>query len=460
LVPITAHVAHHVRHIPARRLALVGGGLAILALASAWNSPATADPARSTAAQRGALTATATGFGTPLYYPDIVGDTYFNTVGADGSILATSDDSRGANGACANRGGDIVILHASGTGPKHLTVTTVNCMVSYGPRGGGKASPDGCSWKTGGITRIGVTVYVAVARQLHQCSVGLQANGLQPSFDASIIKSSDGGRTWTNPWGVTGSNGAAPPYDSTLNRYQAMFPGQSFSAPFFIQYGPGNTQTADGADKYLYAVSNDGFAYNGSYLHLGRVPLAKVQTAGAWEFYHGAIGGAGRFWASSPVGATRVLHAQHGLSQPAIQYLPTVQRYVLTTFSYTRAAADFPTSAETPYTRIRIYSAPKPWGPWTKIFEHSSQRSLWCATSPCVMTQQPGASALNVGTPDDWLGLYDPALVQKFVFTRPLDAQAIFTSGDFKNPSRYPGEHLYRLHVIPFDLSLLLQSGP
>ena len=428
--------------------------MAALGIATAPDTVAAADPTSAAAAP---LTASATPFATPHYYPAVYGDTYFNTVGPVGGIIATSDDSRGADDACATRGGDIVILHMGGADPAHLRVTTVNCMTGYGPRGGG-ASPDGCSWKTGGITRIHQAIYVAVARQLRQCTYGKEANGLQPSFNASIIKSVDGGQTWTNPWGRTRHDGAAPLWDSQLNRYQAMFPGQSFSAPFFIQYGPGNSQTVDGADKYLYAVSNDGYAYNGSYLHLARVPLSKIQTASAWQFYHGLVGGAGHYWTSSVAGATRVLHAQNGLSQPAIQYVPALRRYVLLTFFYSRAGTDFPTPAETPYTRWRMYTAPKPWGPWTKALGRGSQRTIWCASSPCPLTEQPGSTSLSVGTPDDWLGLYDPTLVQRFVFSQPLTDQAVFTSGDFKNEARYDGEHLYRLHAIPFNLAAVLGS--
>ena len=394
-------------------------------------------------------------FATPHYYPTAVGDTYFNTVGPAGGILATTNDTRGIDTACGTRGSDIAILQFAGADPADLGGRTVNCMTDFGPLGGGN-SPDGCSWKTGGITRIGKVVYLAVARQLRTCTRGLEANGLQPSFHASIMKSVDGGRTWTNPWGATAHNGAAPPYIAKLHRYKAMFPGQSFSAPFFIQYGPGNTQTVDGANKYLYAVSNDGYAYNGNYLHLARVPLNKVQTTSAWQFYHGTVGGGGVYWTNSPVGATRVLQAKHGISQPAIQYVPALKRYVLVTFSFTRAGADFPTPNETPYTHLRFYSAPKPWGPWTKVLDQASQRSLWCTASPCQLVQQPGSTSVSVGSPDDWLGLYDPALVQKFVFTHPLDDQALFTSGDWKNSSRYPGEVLYRLHAIPLDLTRIL----
>jgi hypothetical protein len=402
--------------------------------------------------------ATETRFATAQYFPSAWGDTYYNTVGSNGDIITTVNDSKGLDYSCGTYGSDIAILGASGDEPTALTLSTINCMNSYGPiAGGGKGkTPDGCSWKSGGITRIGKVIYLAIARQLNACSVGKQANGLQPSINSSVIKSTDSGKTWTNAWGVTSADGAAPKWEAKLNRYQAMFPGQAFPAPFFIQYGPGNTQTVDGADKYLYAVSTDGYAYDGNYLHLARVPLNKVLTASAWQFYHGRVGGAGALWTSSPAGATRVVQARHGLSQPAIQYVPALKRYVMTTFYYSLPGTNFPTLQQTPYTRFQMYTAPKPWGPWTHVYDHGAQRNLWCTASPCPLVSQPDGAQLTVGTPDDWLGLYDPALVQKFVFTRPLSDQALFTCGDWKNRDAYPGEDLYRLHVLPFDLSAVL----
>jgi hypothetical protein len=394
------------------------------------------------------------GFGAPHYFPTVADDTFYNTVGADGAILTTANDSTGVAHSCTSRGSDITILEMRGPNPGRLAVSTVNCMVGYGPRGGGK-SPDGCSWKTGGITRIGTAIYLTVARQLKQCSRGHEANGLQPSYDASIIKSVDGGLTWTNPWGRTDSAGAAPLWNPTLHRYDAMFPGRTFSAPFFIQYGPGNTQTVDGADKYLYVVSTDGYVYNGSELYLARVPLDKIQTRSAWQFYDGAPGGQPT-WTTSIAGATSVLQARRALSQPAIQYIPALHKYVLFTSKFTRARATFPSPAQTPYTELSAYVSPKPWGPWTKVFAHSGQRSLWCASTPCKLTRQPGSTSIGLGAPGDWLGLYDPALVQKFVFTRPLSQQALLSSGDWKNAGHYRGEQLNRLHILPVDLTTVL----
>jgi hypothetical protein len=394
-------------------------------------------------------------FNRPYYYPSVNGDTYFNTVAPDGGILATADDTHGANNGCAIAR-DIAIVSMKGSSPDHLQASTVNCMISFGVRGGGR-SPDGCSWKTGGITRVGNVVYLAVARQLRRCSAGRSAHGLQPSFDASIIASTDGGHTWTNPWGVTGRQGSAPAWNPKAHRYRAMFAGQQFSAPFFIQYGPGNTHTADGADKYLYAVSNDGYAYNGNYLHLARVPINRALHRTAWRYYHGKIGGGGASWTTRNAGATRVLQVRRGLSQPSIQYLPAFHRYLLTTFTYSRARSDFPNRTQTPFTRVRFYTAPHPWGPWTRKLDVGARRDIWCRRA-CSLTREPGDAVVNVGRPSDWLGFYDPCLVQKFVFSRALRSQAILTSGDFRNQTRYRRENLYRLHAIPFDLAALIRG--
>jgi hypothetical protein len=79
------------------------------------------------------------------------------------------------------------------------------------------ANPDRCSWKSGGIISVGRVLYLAVARQTGVCTSA--PNGEQPSMDASIVKSTDHGRTWSNGFGMANSPGgcravtqpAAPP---------------------------------------------------------------------------------------------------------------------------------------------------------------------------------------------------------------------------------------------------------
>jgi hypothetical protein len=221
-----------------------------------------------------------------------------------------------------------------------------------------------------------------------------------------------------------------------------MFDGQKFSAPFFIQYGPGNSHTADHADKFLYAVSNDGYAYDGNYVLLGRVPLDKVQRRGAWRFYHARTGRSGhreRHWSKALRGATHVLTVKHGISQPAIQYYPALRLYLLLTFHF-KYSPRFPYDGTTAYSSFTFYKARHPWGPWRRFFVGPTQRSLWCGTH-CSRSST------------DRFGLFDPALVQKFAFDRPLRQQTILTTGDWKN-KRPPWANvpLTRLRAIPLTL--------
>ena len=132
----------------------------------------------------------------------------------------------------------------------------------------------------------------------------------------------------------------------------------------------------------------------------------------------------------------------------------------MTTFYFAEAHSRFPAASVNPYTRWEMYTSPKPWGPWTRVYEHSSQRNLWCAAAPCQLIEQPGSSPIDVGTPSDWTGYYDLSLVQKFVFSQPLSNQMLFVNGDWMNTRRFPGESLYTLHGMPFDLSSLSSLSP
>ena len=293
--------------------------------------------------------ATDSNFGTPQFFPSANGDTFFNTVGNSGDTLVTANDTRGVDNSCQSHGSDIAIFDVAGNDPSNLSVSRreLHDQLRH-PRRRPRRPRTAARGRAAASPGSGRPSTSRSPARSTACDKD-ESNGLQPSFNASIMKSTDDGVTWTNPWGKTSADGAAPPYSRSLGRYRAMWPGQSFAAPFFVQYGPGNTGTVDGGDKYLYAVSTDGYAYNGNYLHLARVPLnaangnADIQNAKAWQFYHGPVGGSGTTgWTSSPAGATRVLQARHRLSQPAIQYVPSLHEYVLVTFYYGQAHSDFP----------------------------------------------------------------------------------------------------------------------
>lgn len=375
------------------------------------------------------------------------GDTWFSTWADDGDVYATSNDTSGFNGSCNS---DITVNELAGSDPTQLTAPFVNCMTSFGHGGDNAQNPDGCTWKSGGITSIGGTLYLAVTRQIRgQCSAPSDpADGEQPSMNASIVKSTDHGRTWSNAFGTTNDpGGAAPQWDPALGRVQAMFPGHAFAAPFFINYGQDDNPagTADGGDKYVYAVSNDGYAYDGNYMIVGRVPRSEIGDLNGsdWQFYTGLAGGDGSNpanWSSDVSKATHVLSAAHQISQPDVQYIAPLHRYVLVTFHYPFIpSTQFPQAGTVAQSTFTFYEAPQPWGPWTRFL-----------STPTTLTHcYIGCVAPNDNMP---LGLYDPGLVTKFMRMDGL-SNTIFTSGDFKDQSRPGDPKLYALHALPVVLT-------
>ena len=320
------------------------------------SSNAEGSRATSTSMSRATSTDPASGhaFDTPQYFPTVVGDTFYNTVGPTGDMISTANDTLGVNNACKgtdpdNIGSDIAILSAQGADPSRLTVTTVNCMTSYGHRAGGTdPGPDGCSWKTGGITRVGRVLYLAVARQIAHVRQATRPSACSLRSTPASSSRPTAGKTWTNPWGTT--NATAPRRRTTTSSVatRRCSPGSRSPHRSSSSTGRATPRRPTAADKYLYAVSNDGYTYNGNYLHLGRVPLNQVQNAKAWQYYHGSIGGNGAYWTSSVAGATRVLSAKHSISQPVIQYLPALKKYLLLSFSFIRGDKNFPNPAGEP----------------------------------------------------------------------------------------------------------------
>lgn len=379
-------------------------------------------------------------FGVPARYPDALGDTWFNTWAADGNIYATSNDTNGFNDTCNS---DIAFNELAGDNPAQLTEPFVNCLASFGHRSDGQQWPDHCTWKSGGVISVGGTLYVAVARQGWTGECSNERRGEQPSLNASIVKSADDGRTWSNGFGTTDSAaGAAPQWDSALGRVQAMFPGQAFSDPFFINYGQNDNpaSTADGGNQYVYAVSDDGYAYDGSYLILGRVLRSEIGSlkSADWQFYRGRHGGdRPADWSADVRDATHILTAEHQVSQPDIQYYPALHDYILTSFSFPFTPS-WPHGGTAHSSTYDFYQAPHPWGPWRRFLSR-----------PTTMT----VCYLNCDEENTMpLGLYDVAQVSKFARIDGV-SDIVFTSGDFTDRYRYGDSQLYSLHALPLDLS-------
>ena len=200
--------------------------------------------------------------GSPVPLADNSGDTWVAAWADDGNLYSPSDDTEGFHKAGS---ANVAFNRIDGSDPLQLSGVTVNTMPDFGK--GSARGADGCTWKSSGCASIDGVLYWVVARHKYGEDSG-DVTRRQPASNASIIKSTDFGKTWTRP--------AKQNYDVP------MFPGSRFATPYLIEYGRDRT-SADGADRYVYAISNNGFWDNGDDMVLGLslihiLPRAGLQT--------------------------------------------------------------------------------------------------------------------------------------------------------------------------------------
>ncbi|HEY3559118.1 MAG TPA: DUF4185 domain-containing protein [Kribbella sp.] len=226
---------------------------------------------------------------------------------------------------------DIAVSEINGT-PGNLSGAT----VAKGDQVGSVWSGAGYNRKPTGMVCVGDTLYLAVQ------DLALDFNDVPA---ATILKSTDHGKTWT--W----------------DKQKPMFADHVFTTIWFADFGRGGASAPDG---YVYAYGLDG-NWRDSFddtvadpqsVFLARVPKDEVQNRTAWKFYTGS-GWSPKLADRKPVLTdTRRLYAQtYGtnasnlsvISQGGVTYLPAQKRYVYTSW--------------TEYT-FEFYESPTPWGPW------------------------------------------------------------------------------------------------
>jgi hypothetical protein len=299
-----------------------------------------------------------------------------------------------------------MVHRLSGDDPAHLVPMTVNTMDDYGANTapmsalhhGGAAAQDGRAWKANGITCVDDALYIFVSKHDYPWRNKSLKDNRQTAADASIIRSTDHGLTWTRR--------AQENYDAP------MFPGRSFGAPFFITYGQNGRSSVDRSGDFVYALSNNGFWNNGDELYLGRVRrehLPRLQ-GGDWEFYRGGNGLKDRAWAKTIEQATPVLADPGHIGMSAVQYIEPLAVYVLGQWRYPPDTFGGPTV-------WCFRTAPRPWGPWQALAEQ-------------VFAD----------------GYYNPAAMPKFISS---DGRRIVfsTAGNFQKP-----QTLYKLNTVPVQL--------
>ena len=333
--------------------------------------------------------------GSPVPLVDNSGDTWVAAWADDGNLYSPSDDTDGFH---KSGSANIAFNRIDGSDPLKLSGITVNSMPDYGK--GSARGPDGCTWKSSGCASIDGVLYWVVARHKYGEESG-DTSRRQPASNASIIKSTDFGKTWTRP--------AKQNYDAP------MFPGSRFATPYFIEYGRDRTN-ADGADRYVYAISNNGFWDNGDDMVLGRVRRNRIGALNAsdWKFFTGGDGARDASWSSKSADAKPVLDQRGKLGMTGAVYLHAQRRYLLVGWYYPAGGGKIKDACTR--TIWDFYEAAHPWGPWTRIGsqEFSPQ------------------------------GYYSPEICPKF---QTAGRVYVFTAGNWNNPD------VYRLTMVPLDLA-------
>jgi hypothetical protein len=271
-----------------------------------------------------------------------------------------ADDDQLYHFACDGRGfgtqeRNLCFNKLSGSDLFSLKGSLVNSMDEYGGNGAsmnGTSTNDGGNWKAVGQECVDGVFYCFVARN-HYGNHSKDPLLRQTSLNASLIKSTDHGLTWTRS--------AQENYD------HPMWPGSRFGAPAFIHYGRNGGQVArDGADKYVYAVSNNGFWNGGDDLILARVlrtDLPKLNVSD-WEYFTGGEGLMDSSWSHDIGKAAPILSRPAKLGWTAPVFIPCLNRYLLVSWYITPTLKGWFNPERLVYD---FFEAPHPWGPWNQV---------------------------------------------------------------------------------------------
>jgi hypothetical protein len=168
---------------------------------------------------------------------------------------------------------------------------------------------------------------------------------IQRTYDASIIKSADHGKTWS------------------CKQRDPMFPSPRFSTPFFVQFG----KNYDGAmDDFVYAVAGTSWN-NGNYLTLGRVSRRRIGDlkASDWELFDSLDGQGNPRWWPFQTGLWHdekpIFKFRNYAGMTGMHFVPAIERFLLPQWAYVDLDGPDPWRQ----TFLHLYEAPKPWGPWS-----------------------------------------------------------------------------------------------
>jgi len=371
------------------------------------------------------------------------GDTWDPFWADDDNLYAFNCDGRGFGTQPRN----LAFNQLQGDSPHALTGRIVNSMDAYGTAG--KKEADNATWKACGQECIDSIFYAFVSRNVYG-SDSKDPLLRQTAFNASLIKSTDKGLTWTPS--------AAENYE------RPMWPGTRFGSPFFVHYGKnGGMVSKDGARQYVYAISGNGFWNDGDDYILGRVERAKIKDLDAsdWTYYTGGEGHSPDNWSKDINGAVPILNLPAKCGQTPPCYIPALGVYLMISWYNTQKMTKW---FEPNEMRYDFYQAEHPWGPWRFINSHSDNHITgghYYGPSLCAKFQELNGTDVRMslftsGCPFDDVpfGLYKLWEIPLILRTTPLPESTLISNddtrityhGSWRTISGPPSDYGHKLH--------------
>lgn len=327
--------------------------------------------------------------GEPVIVPKSDGDTWVLAWAKDGNLYSPSNDTKGFDPEC--RAAAVMFHEVKGDRVEELVGETVNYMSDYRFHADyfkylKEEGNDLSTWKTSGCIAVDGALYLLVSRHIYGQDSG-DKTMRQSARNASLIKSLNGGQTWVR--------------SAQENIDKPMFPGNHFAAPYFISFGQdGNETIVDQSDRYVYAISNNGFWDNGDTMVLGRVLRSKLPDLNGadWEFYKAGDGASDSSWTSQAEDAIPVISNPNHLGSTGAVYLPAQKCYFLVGWYYTKGGGKI--EGAHCETNWDFYVAPHPWGPWKIVGSHTfNPQGYYCPTVCPKFTEDSKVWVITAG---DW----------------------------------------------------------
>lgn len=368
------------------------------------------------------------------------GDSWDYIWADDDNIYSFACDGRGYGKLARN----LNFNKLSGIAWNHLSGSIVNSMDEYGKPG--QQWPNHANWKITGGDCIDGVLYAFVENHWYGNQTAFGGKSRDPYIrqtvnNMSLIKSTDKGRTWMR--------------DVMANYEHPMWRSRKFSTAVFCKYGQnGGATQQDDQDKYVYAISNDGYWNCGSNFYLGRALRSKLADLNAadWQYFsHGQ-------WSGNLDDATPLAGFPNGQMKCTTGspiWLAGIRKYVTVTWydPGTTTQWHYPENVT-----FAFYQADHPWGPWSYIGEKAcndflgdrKQRiSRWYgpSLSPRFITANPDGSVTAILTFSGQLWDDKPDSLYKnnscpITFYTTPQLQAVKTFNDTE--AKYSGDWLHQ----------------